>query len=157
MSELFVRFACKNDLEDINKLLYQVHKVHSDGRPDLFKKGAKKYTDEEVLELIGDDHYKIFVADLDGHVVGYSFCIVKESESASTCHIKSLYIDDLCVDENARGHHVGTTLYNHVVSYAKGNGFYNVTLNVWACNEKAFEFYKHIGLEIQKIGMEKIL
>lgn len=157
MSDIKIRFACQNDLDDINKLLYEVHKVHSDGRPDLFKKGAKKYSDEEVLELIENSNYKIFVADLDSHVVGYAFCIVKESESASTCHIKSLYIDDLCVDENIRGHHIGTKLYNQVCTYAKENGFYNVTLNVWACNEKAYAFYKHIGLEIQKIGMEKIL
>ena len=71
--------------------------------------------------------------------------------------VKTLYIDDLCVDENERGKHIGKTLYDFVVSYAKKNGYYNVTLNVWADNKKAVGFYEKIGLKVQKIGMEKIL
>ena len=71
--------------------------------------------------------------------------------------VKTLYIDDLCVDETERGKHIGKTLYDFVVSYAKKNGYYNVTLNVWADNKKAVGFYEKIGLRVQKIGMEKIL
>ena len=71
--------------------------------------------------------------------------------------IKTLYIDDICVDENARGKHVGTALFDAVFAYAKENGFYNITLNVWSCNPGAIRFYEAMGLEPQKIGMEKIL
>ncbi len=71
--------------------------------------------------------------------------------------VKTLYIDDLCVDEEARGKHVGTALYEHVLHFAKENGYYNVTLNVWADNKKAVGFYEKLGLHVQKIGMEKIL
>ena len=71
--------------------------------------------------------------------------------------IKSLYIDDLCVDENCRGQHIGQQLYRYVLDYAKASGCYNVTLNVWACNENARKFYEKCGLVPQKIGMEKIL
>jgi ribosomal protein S18 acetylase RimI-like enzyme len=72
-------------------------------------------------------------------------------------HIKTLYIDDLCVDEAVRGQHVGSTIYQHVLSYAKELGCYNVTLNVWACNENAMRFYEKCGLKVQKTGMETIL
>ena len=71
--------------------------------------------------------------------------------------IKTLYIDDLCVDENARGKHVGSQLYEFVLKYAKNEGYYNVTLNVWADNLKALGFYEKLGLRKQKIGMEVIL
>ena len=71
--------------------------------------------------------------------------------------VKSLYIDDLCVDENIRGQHIGRQLYEYVLDYAKQSGCYNVTLNVWACNESARKFYEKCGLVPQKIGMEKIL
>lgn len=71
--------------------------------------------------------------------------------------IKSLYIDDLCVDKDYRAYHIGTELYNYVLKYTKWIGCYNVTLNVWADNQNAVEFYKKIGLKVQKIGMEKIL
>ena len=71
--------------------------------------------------------------------------------------IKTLYIDDLCVDERARGGHIGTCLYEYVLDFARQQGYYNVTLNVWADNVNARKFYEKIGLRVQKIGMEKIL
>ena len=89
--------------------------------------------------------------------MGYAFCIVSIPKSHTLQAIKSLYIDDLCVDKDYRGYHIGTELYNYVLEDAKGIGCYNVTLNVWADNQNAVEFYNKIGLKVQKIGMEKIL
>ena len=71
--------------------------------------------------------------------------------------IKTLYIDDLCVDQGARGGHIGTALYEDVTAWAKAQGYYNVTLNVWADNKSALKFYESLDLHVQKIGMEKIL
>mgnify|MGYP002545505462 CR=1 FL=1 len=99
-----------------------------------------------------------FLAESDGKILGYAFCIHKQFiNDNNMTDVKTLYIDDLCVDENERGKHIGKTLYDFVVSYAKKNGYYNVTLNVWADNKKAVGFYEKIGLQVQKIGMEKIL
>ncbi|MBP3399143.1 MAG: GNAT family N-acetyltransferase, partial [Erysipelotrichaceae bacterium] len=56
-----------------------------------------------------------------------------------------------------RGQHVGKSLYEYVLNYAKDNQYYNVTLNVWGFNESAIKFYESCGLSVQKIGMEKIL
>lgn len=71
--------------------------------------------------------------------------------------IRTLYIDDLCVNKQCRGKHIGTQLYNFVKEYAKANGFYNITLNVWQCNPSAMKFYEAIGLKPLKVGMEEIL
>lgn len=96
------------DVDTIEKLLYQVHKVHSDARPDLFKRGSKKYTTDELKEIIADDKRPIFVAEKEGAVAGYAFCVYIEVKgSNSLCDHKTLYIDDLCVDENVRGGHIG--------------------------------------------------
>jgi ribosomal protein S18 acetylase RimI-like enzyme len=98
----------------------------------------------------------IFVAEADGVVVGYAFCqVIRESDNSRVQN--TLYIDDLCVDENLRGCHVGSDLLNFVVNYAKENNFYNITLNVWVLNEKALKFYEKHGMHIQKYGMEKIV
>ncbi len=156
--EIFIRNAEEKDIHDLNKLLFQVHKIHSDGRPDLFKKGAKKYSDEELKEILHDKNKPIFVAEMNNKIVGYAFCIFMYSSNSHLLpDIKTLYIDDFCVDENVRGQHLGTTIYKHVLDFAKKNGCYNVTLNVWATNLKAIKFYEKIGLKIQKIGMEQIL
>ncbi len=158
LGTLLIRRATQQDLPAISKLLFQVHKVHSDVRPDLFKAGAKKYTDEEVSAILKNENTPVFVAEERGQVLGYAFCIHQEMVGKKSMQeIKTLYIDDLCVDEEARGKHVGTALYEHVLQFAKENGYYNVTLNVWADNKKAVGFYEKLGLHIQKIGMEKIL
>lgn len=153
-----IRKAEINDLQKIDKLLYEVQKVHSDARPDLFKKGAKKYTDEQLKGIIANEMTPVFVFENGGDILGYAFCVFKQQLNDNTLTpIKTLYIDDLCVDESARGQHIGTKLYEFVVDFAKKSDCYNVTLNVWADNTNAVKFYRSIGMQIQKIGMEKIL
>jgi ribosomal protein S18 acetylase RimI-like enzyme len=153
-----LRMACEDDIPQIDNLLYQVHKVHSDGRPDLFQAGKKKYTDDELRVIIHDESKPIIVAEDNGRILGYAFCVMQDhTADLSLTHIKTLYIDDLCVDENVRGQHVGRTIYEHVLSYAKEKGCYNVTLNVWECNEGARKFYEKCGLKVLKTGMETIL
>lgn len=154
-----IRRAEEKDMNGINKLLCQVLMVHHNGRPDLFKGNVKKYTDEELLEIIKNDTKPIFVGvDDNDTVLGYAFCVFQQHlEDNILTDIKTLYIDDLCVDENSRGQHIGKQIYEYVLAFAKESGCYNVTLNVWSCNENAMKFYEKCGLVPQKIGMEKIL
>ena len=154
-----IRRAKNIDINGINELLYQVLMVHHNGRSDLFKANAKKYTDEQLAELIKDDKKPIFVCvDEEENVLGYAFCVFQQHLNNNILtDIKTLYIDDLCVDEARRGQHIGKSLYEYVLAYAKENKFYNVTLNVWSLNESAMKFYEQCGLVPQKVGMEKIL
>ncbi len=156
---MYIRRAKETDMPGINNLLRQVLMVHHNGRPDLFKANAKKYTDEQLAELIKDDTKPIFVCvDEEEIVLGYAFCIWQQHvNNEILTDIKTLYIDDLCVDETRRGQHIGKSLYEHVLAYAKENKFYNVTLNVWSLNESAMKFYEACGLVPQKVGMEHIL
>ncbi len=143
----------------INKLLCQVLTVHHNGRPDIFKSGAKKYTDAQLEAIIADDKTPIFVAvDEKNAVLGYAFCKLQQHVNDNILtDVKTLYIDDLCVDEGCRGQHIGTTLYEFCAKFAKSIGCYNLTLNVWSCNKSAMRFYEKCGLLPQKVGMEKIL
>lgn len=156
---MIIRRAVASDLPGLNRLLEQVLMVHHNGRPDLFRKGTKKYTDSELTALLADDSRPVFGAFDEGDVLlGYCFCVLTEHKNDNILtDIKTLYIDDLCVEEQQRGRHIGRSLYEHVCAYAKEIGCYNVTLNVWACNPSAIAFYKACGLVPQKIGMEKIL
>ena len=154
-----VRRAQQKDIERILKLLVQVDMVHHNGRPDIFKGPATKYTREELEQLLKDDKTPVFVCvDDEDSAVGHAFCIHKQVKDDNVLtDIRTLYIDDICVDEASRGMGVGRSLYEHVLEYARGEGFYNVTLNVWSCNPGAQRFYESMGLVPQKIGMEKIL
>lgn len=154
-----IRRARECDMKDINRLLVQVNMVHHQGRPDLFRAGKKKYTDEQLRELIHDDSRPIFVAvDDQERVLGYTFCIFQQHlDDNILTDIRTLYIDDLCVDETIRGQHIGKSLYEAVLAFARESGCYNVTLNVWTLNEGAMKFYEKCGLKPQKVGMETIL
>lgn len=170
-----IRRAEPRDVPQIDVLLHEVLDIHHAGRPDLFKPAATKYTDDQLRAMIADDATPIFVAVEPGagsiarpgddpgaegsdRLLGYAFCqFQRHVDDNILTDIRTLYIDDLCVDEAQRGRHVGTALYRHVLGFAKAAGCYNVTLNVWACNEAAKGFYEHCGLKPQKIGMETIL
>lgn len=154
-----IRRAEERDIPAMNRLLLQVLTVHHNGRPDLFKENCRKYTDEELRELLRNESRPILVAENgDGEVLGYAFCVFQQHKNDNILtDIKTLYIDDLCVDEARRGEHVGTALYEAALDLARESGCYNVTLNVWSCNEAAMRFYESRGLKPQKVGMEKIL
>ncbi len=153
-----IRRAENRDIKRINELLYQVAQIHAEGRPDIFKPASKKYTDEELMRLIADDKTPIFVATEKDDVVGYAFCVYQCTEHSALLQDKrTLYIDDICVDECARGVHIGTKLYEHVLAFAKEKGFDNITLNVWAFNEGAYKFYEKCGMTKQRTIMEKSL
>ncbi len=154
-----VRPATTKDIPKILDLLVQVDMVHHNARPDLFKGPATKYTDEELSGIIHNHETPVFVMVDDNDVVeGYAFCVFKQFVNDNILtDIKTLYIDDLCVDETKRGKGIGYKLYQYVIDFAKENNFYNVTLNVWAGNDSAMAFYEKCGLKTQKIGMEQIL
>ncbi len=152
-----IRKAAKEDILRIIELLHQVNMVHHVIRPDLFKPHTTKYNEQELEAMLDDDSKPIFVFD-DGMVLGYAFCQVSEVKNNQLLEdIKTLYIDDICVDENARGKHVGKALYEHVLEYARSIGCNNITLNVWEGNEPAQRFYRNMGMQVQKTTMEIIL
>ena len=152
-----IRKANKGDIQRIIELLHQVNMVHHVLRPDLFKPYTTKYNEQELEAMLDDDSKPIFVND-EGTVLGYAFCQITEVKSNQLLEdIKTLYIDDICVDENARGKHVGKAIYEYVRDYAKAIGCNNITLNVWEGNEPALHFYKNMGMQVQKTTMEIIL
>lgn len=153
---MVIRKAEHRDINDILRLLHQVAKVHHDLRPDLFVADKTKYNAEELAVLIEDENYYIVVAEENEKVFGYIIGILREPQLEVLQPIKTMYIDDLCVDEESRGQAVGKSLYKHIVDVAKELECYNITLNVWGSND-AMEFYESMNLKIQKIGMEYIL
>ncbi len=155
--EYIIRPAEERDLAAVNNLLEQVLRIHHDGRPDLFNASGKKYTDQELLGIFSDPLTPVFVYDCGGHVLGYAFCAFQRVSSGSLRPVKTLYIDDICVDEAARGRHVGKALFDHVRQFALRQGCHNITLHVWQCNPGARAFYESMGMQPQFTSMELVL
>ena len=153
-----IRFAGLEDIPALLRLLEQVGQVHHQIRPDLFRAGARKYDRGALEALLKDENRPIFVAEDGGRVLGYAFCIYQQVEQDPVlADRKSLYVDDLCVDEHCRGQGIATGLYDHVCGYARARGCQAVTLNLWWGNEPARQFYESRGMRPQKMGMEYLL
>ena len=150
-----IRRAEEKDINDILKLLEQVNLVHYLGRPDIFKPNTK-YNYDELVKIINNNDKVIFVYEMDNKVVGYCFTIkIQHLNNNLLTDIKTLYIDDLCVDKEYRGNHIGESLYKYVLSYAKEQDYYNIELNVWELNKGAKAFYKKLGLTPLKTTLEQ--
>lgn len=154
-----IRRASEKDIDSLIKLLQEVLEIHANIRPDIFISGTTKYTRSDLLEKLVNDEEPIYVAvDENDEVMGYAFCALKQQPfSTNMVPFKSLYIDDLCVDSNYRGQHIGEQLFEHVKAEAKRLGCYEVTLAVWAGNDGAERFYDRIGFKTKERIMEYIL
>ena len=154
-----IRKAEEKGIPRIMELLGQVLEIHADIRPDIFIPGTTKYTVTELVELLKQEDKPIYLAVNDEDVCrGYAFCQLKEQDfSTNMVQFKSLFIDDLCVDKDARGQHIGEYLFEYVKQEAKKMGCYEVSLNVWAGNTSAEHFYEKMGMKTKERQMEYIL
>ena len=154
-----IRKAEERDIPQIMELLGQVLQIHADIRPDIFIPNTTKYTNAELIEMLKEETKPIYVAvDENDRCLGYAFCQLKKQPfSNNMVQFTSLFIDDLCVDKNTRGQHVGRTLFEYVKSEAKKLGCYEVTLNVWEGNTSAEKFYEKMGMKTKERQMEYIL
>ena len=155
---MVIRFACQSDIPGMIELLKQVGEVHHQIRPDLFRSGAQKYDEAALEKLLSDEKRPILIAELDGTVAGYAFCIRKSAPASGVMHPRTeLYIDDLCVEEALRGQGIASALYRHVCTVARDMGCGSVTLNVWCGNHSAMGFYEKCGLRPRNVTMEMVL
>lgn len=157
--DINVRMARMDDLDEVLRLLRQIAALHEQGRPDIFRKNAAKYEAEEYRRIITNPDTPVFIAEgEDGAVLGYVFCQLQVRENHPLMRdMRTLYVDDLCVDEAARGRHIGTALMDAAVAFAREKGCHNVDLNVWEFNEGARAFYERYGMHTMKRYMELIL
>ncbi len=152
-----IRIANEKDTAAVLRLLGQVNRVHHDLRPDLFNL-ATKYTAAELETIFADENTRVFVCEENGNVLGYVFTVLIDHQGDNMLvPVKELYIDDLCVDEAARGKGVATKLFAYVRQYAREKGCYHITLNVWEGNDSALAFYRKMGMTPQKTKLEIIV
>ena len=154
--EISIRKAESRDIPKLSELLSEVLELHAKIRPDIFLSGSTKYTASELADILANDQTPVFVAvDENNTVRGYVFCQIKRQPfSTNMKDFKTLFIDDLCIDESCRGAHIGTKLFDFALGYAKEEGCYDLTLNVWEGNDGARAFYEKMGMFVKETQME---
>lgn len=154
-----VRRAEFRDIDKITELLQEVLELHAAIRPDIFKSGTTKYTREQLEQMMANGNTPVFVAANEkDEAVGHLFCVLKRQPFCTNMRdFKTLHINDLCVSEKCRGQHIGKMLCEYAVRFAKEQGCYDVTLNVWEGNDNARAFYEKMGMSVKETQMEMIL
>lgn len=154
-----VRPAVESDVPALLELLDQVNALHHEGRPDLFARGVK-YRASQLADLLADESRLTLVAvDDEGTVLGHVMAEKREVPEGEGCLVplRTLYVDDLCVSDAARGHGAGTALMRACEDWARENGCHNVTLHAWTLNPGAIEFYERLGYRTRCLDMEVVL
>ena len=152
---MIIEKAKKEQAAEIVELLKYICGIHKKGRPDIFVSGQPKYDTEDVCRLIDDENYQIISAVDDCKVVGYMIAELTDgSKHPHMRSVKTLYIDDICVDEAYAHKGVGTALFEEAKRIEKELGCVRIDLNVWAFNEGAIKFYEKMGMTVSSMRME---
>ena len=152
-----IRKANKNDYEKLVSLIYQVHQLHYEHRPDIYIEG-NPWNKEDFESMMEDKSILNLVYEEDGKIKGLLIATQKNNKTNSISKERTIYfIDDIVVDNQFKRQGIGTKLYEHLISIAKENKVDSVELNVWAFNSDAIKFYESLGMSVKNMKLEKII
>ncbi len=149
-----LELAIAADRAAVNALARQVHELHVAWRPDIFRMPeGDLYSEERFLDCIQER--QMYVAKLNGIVVGYVLIKFKVYDIPPRQPAKVLCIEEICVDENFCGHGIGTRMMEEVHALARAFGCTDLQLGVYPQNDAAVGFYQKCGFTIRSIDMHR--
>lgn len=155
---IVIRRARPGDHLLIRELQQEIAALHYEGRPDLFQKEGRFYSEEEFARLLADPEEFIWIAEEDGSVVGYAFALVQRARKNATFRdFNRFYIDDVCVSSACQRQGIGRMLMDECKRQARLSHCHTIDLGVWSFNQNAIAFYESCGLKEREKRMELIL
>lgn len=139
--------------ETVNALARQVHDAHVSWRPDLYESTEELYPEARFLDHIRNR--ELFVARLEGMVVGYVLVKIREANSLGLCPRRVMMISEICVDQDLRNHGIGTEMVSDVRVLAKAFRCTDLQLHVYPQNDEGVAFWQKCGFTIQNIQMQR--
>jgi ribosomal protein S18 acetylase RimI-like enzyme len=103
---------------------------------------------EELEALVADPGSVVFVARLDGRIVGSLTLVLYRIPTG----LKA-WIEDVVVDESARGHGVGEALNRRALDEARARGVKGVSLTSRPSREAANRLYQRIGFTTRETNV----
>lgn len=102
----------------------------------------------ELAEIVADADAVLFVARLDGVVVGSLTLVLYRIPTG----VKA-WIEDVVVDEAARGHGIGESLNRAALDEARRRGVKGVSLTSRPSREAANRLYQRIGFSARETNV----
>lgn len=148
-----LELAIPNDRSEVNRLARQVHEMHVQWRPDLYQMPEELFPEELYSELV--KNRELYVAKLDGAVIGFAWVRIRTAEGVGLVTRKVMLINQVCVDEALRNHGIGTRMMEEVRVLARAFGCTDLQLGVYPQNDAAVSFYQKCGFMIRSIDMQR--
>lgn len=148
-----IREMRRRDYPAVERLSMQLHKVHREGRPELFTDVEYRYSPEFFESLLSNQEIISILAEADHRVVGV--CFASLLSTSGMVRMRTAYIDEIVVDERCRRRGIGKALFLEAEKRARKLGAESVDLMVWSFNEDAIKFYEFYGMTPQRCIYEK--
>ncbi|MGC4955578.1 N-acetyltransferase family protein [Actinomadura citrea] len=136
-----IRYATTGDVPEILRLVREL--AEYERAPH-----EVKATEDQLRDRLFGDDPKVFahVAEHDGRVVGFAVWFLSFSTWNGT---HGIYLEDLFVEPEYRGHGYGRGLLTELARVADDRGYGRVEWSVLDWNEPAIGFYKALGARPQ--------
>ena len=148
-----IELANDKDRAAVNRLARQIHQLHINWRPDIYRMPDELFPEERFAELIAKR--ELYVAKVGGTVVGYAMVTIRDQDLPELMKRKVFHIQQFCVDEEFRNHGIGTQMMEELRVLARAFGCTDLQLNVYPENDAAVSFYQKCGCMIQNINMQR--
>ena len=150
--EFLIRNAQEKDWEAVVRIMDQVHRMHVEWRPDIYKPNENIIPKEAFEQLVEEE--TLFVAEADSIVVGMMEIIFRRVETPSHVTRNILFIDSMAVDEKYRGRGIGHLFFEKAKQVREEKGLDGIELQVNARNRAAYDMYTKYGFTEKSINME---
>ena len=147
-----LQLARPEDRTAINQIAAQVHCLHVQWRPDIYKMEDELWPQQRFDAAVADR--QLFCAKIEDQVVGYVLLKVRNYSMPGHVRRNVLVVDEICVDEKLRNKGIGTEMMFGARAIAKAFGCTDLQLGVYPQNNEAIAFYQKCGFRIRSIDMQ---
>ena len=144
--EISIRAAVDGDVEQLAALSASVQELHVAARPDAFKAVDPQVLGGLFRSRLAEAAVRIWIAEMEGVVVGYAVTVDKRQEENVHAHARSWReIEEIAVRVEYRRRGVASALFRHVEVATRADGISVVELNTWTFNDAARRSFERLG------------
>lgn len=143
-----IRTATADDLPELVRLLGQLYDASSPASPTERHRAA-------FDDVAADPRQRLLVVEHDGAVIGTAAMVIVPNLG----HNGTPYalVENVVVDESARGHGHGEALMRFIIDEARAAGCYKVVLTSRKRRKDAHRFYERLGFDATSEGFRYTL
>lgn len=155
-----IRKAEPRDYSGVALLMDELHQMHVEARPDIYRALETRMEEKEFTELLETDKRYLYVAESSETdlILGYGSAQLSVIQNNPLMvDRKMLYIHELVISSEHRGQGTGKLLIQALIELGRELQADSLELSVSTFNSGAQAFYEQMGLVVRSSRMEYTL